>query len=447
MRLNLMGAAALAALALAVSGGAARAEVQASGDPALYWNQVLATGLSGPPVVQSRSYAMVSTAIHDAVNSTAGNPAGNFIQGVATQGGDTRAATAVAAYNVLVAINPAKIADYTTALNASLALVPDGVAKTNGIATGTAIAAATLAFRANDGFSTPSSYLPTGQIGHWAPTGPVPPGAPNGGAVAAQFADMTPWVMTSPDQFRPAPPPNIGSIAYAVAYNEVMAIGSSTSATRTADQTTAAQFWAGTAGVQQWVQAGLDIVEPEGLSTLENARLFAMLTVSVADTLIGVWDSKFEYDLWRPVTAIHTDDGNPLTTADGAWLSLIGNPSYPAYASGLSGVAGASSTILAAFLGDAHNFCMTGTAGTRCWSSFSEAALDGASSRLWGGIHFRFDNETGLLMGQDIASFTIASTAFDVVPEPATWAMMILGFGLAGAMIRRRSRRTDFAAG
>src|SRR4030095_6267439 len=207
---------------------------------------------------------------------TTGNPAGNFVQGTTTFGGDTRAATAVVAYNVLVAVNPAKTADHTAALHVSLALVPDGPAKTAGIATGTAIATATLAFRANDGSTAVVPYSPTGAIGHWAPT---PPGFLP--AVAPQWGDQTPWVLTSGDQFRPPPPPNIGSIAYAAAYNEVMAVGSANSQTRTGDQTTAALFWAGTGGVQQWVQAGVAIADDANLSTIENARLFALLTVSV----------------------------------------------------------------------------------------------------------------------------------------------------------------------
>jgi hypothetical protein len=432
---------AIGAVSLAASSQNAGAEVLASGDPALYWNQVLASGISGPPVVQSRTYALVSTAIHEAVNATSGFQDRSYLQGVQTSGGDTRAATAVAAYNVLVATNPAKTSDYVTALNASLALVPDGAAKTNGIATGQAIAAAALSARANDGSSAIVNYVATGEIGHWAPTPPA-----FGSPVAPQWADQTPWILTSGDQFRPIAPPSIGSVEYAQAYNEVLVIGAANSATRTKDQTDAALFWAGTAGAQQWVQAGVSIAGTAGLSTLDNARLFALLSTSIADAVIGVWDSKYEYDYWRPYTAIHTDDGNPLTNADLSWTSLITSPSYPGYAGGLSGVNGAGSTILASILGDAQSFCMTGTAGSRCFDSFTGTALDGANSRLWGGIHFRFDNEQGLLLGQRVANFTLASIAFDPVPEPGTWAMMVLGFGFLGAVVRRRRRASSVGA-
>jgi hypothetical protein len=431
---HVLGLAAASAL-LSAAPGAALASVPASGDPALYWNQVLATGLAGPPVIQSRGFAMVSTAIHEAVNATTGFQDYRFVPGVQTSGGDTRAATAVAAYNVLVAVNPAKAADYAAARDASLALVPDGAAKTAGMATGAAIATATLALRANDGATAVSTYSPTPGIGNWQPT---PPGL--GQAVAPQWGDVTPWVTASGEQFRPPPPPNIGSLEYATAYNEVMSVGAANSATRTADQTAAALYWAGVLPTQ-WVQAGLSVAETSGLSTLENARLFALLNTSLADTFIGVWDSKFEYDLWRPITAIHNDDGNPLTALDVTWTPLLNTPPYPSYISGLSGVNGASSTVLASLLGDAHSFCMTTAAtGTRCWGSFSEAASEGANSRMWGGIHFRFDDDAGLLLGQQVAGYVLSTHAFDAAPEPAAWAMMILGFGLSGALLRRGRR-------
>lgn len=426
--------AALGALFAAAS--PARAEVAVSGDPALYWNQVLSKGLPGGPVVSSRGYAMVTSAIHDAVNATTTGKANYALMpGVVTPGGDTRAATAVAARNLLVALNPAGTATYDAALADSLALVPDGAAKTNGIATGGLIAAAMTTLRTGDGAGAPSTYTPGGGLGDWAPT---PPG--NLPAAIPSWAQVDPWLMGSPDTFRPGPPPNIGSAEYAAAYNEVMAIGSATSALRTADQSASASFWVGAAGAAPWLQAGLGAVENDGLSTLENARIFALIATATADAVIGIWDAKYEYDYWRPVTGIRNGDldGNAGTVGDAGWNPFVTTPNHPSYISGHSGIAGAAATVLGSLLGDSQNFCLTAAAMTRCWDSYSGAAQDAADSRLWGGIHWRFDNEAGLALGQQVGANAMASITFDAVPEPSTWAMMILGFGAAGAMMRRR---------
>jgi len=427
-----------AALAVGLAVAApATADVPVSGDPALYWNQVLATGLTGSPTVTSRSYAMVSGAIYDAVNATTGGTHVSFVSGVSTSGGDTRAATAVAARNLLVALNPAKTADYDAALTNSLALIPAGVDKSNGIATGTAIATAALAARAADGSSALSTYSPTPGVGNWQPT---PPG--NLPAAVPQWAGVDPFVISSPDLFRPAAPPPLGSVAYAVAYNEVMAIGSAGSVTRTADQSASANFWVQAAGTAPWLQAGLGVAEGAGLSSIENARLFAMISTSVADSIIGIWDAKYEYDFWRPVTAIRSGDldGNDATIVDAAWTPYIVTPNHPSYISGHSGVAAAGATVLADFFGDSQDFCLMSGGLNRCWTSFSGAAEDAANSRLWGGIHWSFDNEAGTVLGREVAQYVLNSGAFALVPEPGSWAMMILGFGLAGAVLRRRSQ-------
>ena len=430
--------AAFAVLTTCAVAATAHAEVAASGDPALYWNQVLSKGLTGSPTVTSRSYAMVSAAIYDAVNATTGKTHAEFVTGVPTSGGDTRAATAVAARNMLVALNPAKTADYDAALSASLALVPDGVAKTKGMATGAAIATASLAARVGDGSTAPSTYAPTPGVGHWQPTPPA--GLP---AAVPQWADVTPFVMSSPDQFRPGPPPNVGSAAYAAAYNEVMTIGSATSGVRTADQSASASFWAQASGTAPWLQAGLGIAEGAGLPSIENARLFALISTSIADSVIGIWDAKYEYDFWRPVTAIRAGDadGNDLTAGDALWTPFITTPNHPSYISGHSGVSSAGATILESFFGDAHHFCLLASGLSRCWDGFEEAALDAANSRLWGGIHWRFDNEAGTALGRQVGQYALNSRAFDAVPEPAAWGLMILGFGYAGGLLRRSRRR------
>lgn len=432
-------------LAGLATGTASAATVTAADDPVLYWNQVLITGLAGSPTLTSRGFAMVNVALHDAVNATLGSPNYGFLGPVATSGGDTRAAASVAARNVLAYLNPAKTAEFDAALATSLALIPDGIDKTNGIATGMTISAAAIANRMDDGLNAVVPYTPGGAPGGWVPT-------PAGFAPAAlpQWAHMDPWLMSSVDQFRPGAPLALGSAEYAAAYNEVMAIGSLGSLSRSGDQTAAAQFWAtpGASGTGPWVQAGIDASLVDGLSTIENATLFALLSTSVADAIIAVWDAKYHYDFWRPVTAIHGGglDGNAATIADASWMPLIGTPAHQSYISGHSAVAASATTILGSIFGDDTPFCLASGLLNRCWASYSASAFDAANSRLWGGIHWGFDNEAGLIAGQQAAQFAIDGLAFDAVPEPASWALMIAGFGLLGAAIRRRAIPTYVSA-
>lgn len=423
------------AAAAIMSGSSASATVAVTDDPVLYWNQVLSTGLAGSPTVTSRGFALVGVAMHDAVNATLGKPDINYLKGVVTPGGDTRAAASVAAHDLLVQLNPAKQAQFDAALAASLALVPDGVDKINGMATGAKIAQATLASRAMDGSTAVVNYTPSGLPGRWAPTPPgfVPASLP-------QWADVDPWLMQSGDQFRPAPPPGLTSEAYTAAFKEVMSLGVANSATRTVDQTASALFWAGAAGTGPWIQAGIDGAQAKGLSTIENARLFGLLSVAIADASIATWDAKYTYDYWRPVTAIRLADldGNAATISDPNWTPLIVTPPHPSYMSAHAAVAGTAGTILGAFLGDANPFCLTAGANSRCWTGYDAAALDAANSRLWGGIHWSFDNTVGLDVGQSLGRYALGSGAFQAVPEPMSWALMITGFGLAGLGLRRR---------
>lgn len=435
-RLVVAGAAACALMGAAMAGPASGA-VTVGDDPALYWSSLVSSTIAGPPVLTSRSTAMAQIAIFQAANATTGQTFGNYLYS-GTSTGDTRAAIAVAARNVLAMVNPSRVADYNAALAASLALVPDGAAKAEGIALGEAVAAATLAFRNGDGSSATFAYSPQapGTPGAWQPT----PGA-FAPAVAPQWQNVTPWVMTNTDQFLAAAPPALDSVTYALDFNEVKAIGSLNSLTRTADQTNAAVVWASTAGVNPFLNIGIDLAQANGMSTAEAARMLALLALSNADTLISVWDSKYHYDFWRPVTAIQQAgiDGNAATIADPNWATRIATPAYPSHSSGLSALAGNATTILASFFGDATNFCVVGTAGQRCFDSFAEAAEEGANSRIYGGIHFRFETEAGLRQARGIANYTL-SNALAPVPEPSTWALLILGFGVVGATLRARKR-------
>jgi hypothetical protein len=425
---------AAALIGLTAAGAAGAADVPVGGDPVLYWNQVLKTGLAGSPTVTSRGFAMVDVAMHDAVNATVGSTNRAYLGPVATPGGDTRAATSKAARDVLVSLNPAKTADFDAALAASLALVPDGPAKTNGIATGAAIAAAAISSRAADGSTAVVAYSPTGAIGHYAVT---PPG--NVPASLPQWGGVDPWVMSSGSQFRPGAPPAVGSAEYVAAYNEVMTLGAFGSGVRTADQTASALFWAGAAGSGAWVQAAIDASLADAQSTLEYASIFALLTTSLADAAISSWDAKYAYDYWRPITAIQMGDldGYVATVGDTTWTSLIAAPPHPSFMSAHATVAGAAAGILGNAFGDANPFCLTAGPNSRCWDSFSGSATDAANSRLWAGIHWSFDNAAGLAAGQQIAQYAIASNFFDAVPEPSSWTLMILGIAAMGAMLRR----------
>ena len=420
--------------AVPASGGT----VLVTGDPVLYWNELLMSGIAGPPVVQSRSYAMVNVAMFDAVNATYNNPDRAYYANIANAGGDTRAAASVAAHDVLVHLNPAKAAEFDAALFASLALVADGQAKTDGIATGAAFAAAAIAGRLNDGSSVMGSYSPTGLPGDWAPTPPgfAPPLMP-------QYANVTPWLMSSPAEFLPGPPPALTSAEYTAAYLEVMELGSATSATRTADQSDAAVFWANSP-FGTWFRAGSDQSQIDGLTTLENAELFALLSIGIADAAIATWNAKFVYDFWRPVTAIQNadTDGNPDTIQVDDWASWIVAPPHPSYTSGHSALSNAAATVLTEKLGAGDGFCLTAAGINRCFGDFASAAQEAASSRLWGGIHWSFDNEAGLAIGRAAALNALTDGRFDAVPEPDTWAMMIVGFGLLGGAMRRRRQRT-----
>lgn len=431
---QLFRAIAFAVLATAAS-QPARAAITISGDPVLYWNKIMLDTLPASQAI--RAYAMMNIAVYDSVNAASGYQSHTFLNGVSAPGGDTRAAAAQAAHDVLVAVNPGAAAQYDAALTDSLALVANGSAKTNGVLTGQAYAAASVASRANDGAFDPVTYTPSGLPGRYAPTPPGSTTLP----IFPQWADVDPFILDSPSQFRAGPPPAIGSAAYATAFNEVKELGSAGSATRTADQTAAAQFWA-TANGSTYMRLALEASEDEGLSTLDSARLFARLGTGVADTLIALWDTKYYYDYWRPITAIRNADldGNPLTIADPTWQSLIAAPAHPDYVSAHSALGAAVTSILLDTIGD-EAFCATlAPAPQRCWSSLEAMSLDGALSRIYGGIHFRFDSEAGIAMGTQVAQFQRASGAFAAAPEPASWALMIAGFGLVGLALRRERR-------
>ena len=389
-----------------------------AGDVVLEWNAIaVETTKTLVPALttqrQTRMMAMVHGAVFDAVNSVERDYDPYLVKVGTPRWASADAAAAVAAHDVLVGLVPAKQAAFDDSLAASLAAIPDGPAEDEGAAVGRAVAAAMLAHRQDDGFNAVVPYTPGTEPDDWQPTPPAfaPP-------VTPQLATTDPFALRAPDQFRAAPPPPITSAAFTQAFDEAKALGAVNSTTRTAEQTEIARYWVGPAGTVlppgQWNRIARTVATARGNSMPENARLFALLNFGMADAQISCWDTKYTYNFVRPITAIRNaaNDGNDDTVADPAWTPLITTPAHPSYTSGHSTVSAAAATILGTFFGDdsiafedTAELSAGGATITRSFGGFWEAAEEAASSRLYAGIHWSFDNEVGLEAGRDVGRF------------------------------------------
>ncbi len=364
---------------------------------------------------------MVHAAILDVVNAIE-QTAGYYITLEAPAGTNLQAAIAGAAEAILAYVYPAQAATFTTILTDTLATVPDGPGKTDGLALGRTVADAILAIRAKDGWDNYMDYVPGDETGAWQPTKPM-----FDVALLPQWASLEPFAMTASDQFRPAGPPELQSQAYTDAYNEVRSLGRADSETRTPEQLQIARFWADGPGTitpsGHWNQIAGQIALAQGNSIGENARLFARLNLALADAAIAAWDAKYAYSSWRPVTAIQNGDldGNDLTTGESAWTPFLITPPFPEYISGHSTFSSAAAAILTATFGDNLAFTTNspGLPGvTRSFASFTAAAQEAGQSRIYGGIHFQFGNQDGLAVGRAVANHVLARFSLTSDTQP-----------------------------
>lgn len=400
------------ALALAVS-------ATASADVVTDWNNVTLDVIREEPLtppVAERTLAIVHVAIFDAVNGVDRLYEPYLVTHKAPRGASAEAAAAGAAFTALVKLYPDRGLELVWELLESLDQVPNGPGKWKGLAWGARVGRKIYRARRNDGWDSEVEYTPSGEFGRWQPT---PPGFLP--ALLPQWGLVTPWTMLSADQFRPEAAPAVGSPEFAIDYNEVKDLGEVDSPTRTADQTEIAYFWEDGGGSVtpggHWMVIAQGLADELDTDLVENARLFALLALTQADAAIVAWDAKFHYDYCRPVTNIRLEadlDGNPDTVGDPDWLSELPTPPFPTYTSGHSTFSGSSARILERFLGtDDYSFCgqspdperwpdhLPGV--ERCWESFSEAAEEAGQSRVYGGIHWQFDNTAGLTSGRALA--------------------------------------------
>jgi hypothetical protein len=382
----------------------------AMGDAVTDWNQTSMDVLKAANVLGlpwTRSMAMVHVAIADAVNTVQDRYTRYALTVPVAPGASADAAVAAAARGVLVQLYPAQAAKVDEAYAAALKPIPDGSAKTDGIAIGERAAAAILADRANDATNVPDTYRPVTTPGVWIPT--TPP-------ISSEYAQAKGWVMVRPDQFRPGPPPALPSAVYARDYNEVKEIGGVKSTKRTPQQTEAVRFWSQLNFTPSWNQAARQLSASKGLGLAENARLFALLHMGTANVFIADWDAKFHYNFWRPITAIRNgdQDGNDATERDAGWSPLNATPMHPEYPSAAAIIAGVGAGILESVFGtSALPFTIVDYANpslTRPFGSAVQMAEEQREVRVWGGIHYRTSLAVSDEMGRKMAAFVVANT-------------------------------------
>lgn len=321
---------------------------------------------------------------------------------------DAQAAAAAAHRTVMQRLLPAQSAAVDRAYEGALALVPDGPAKEAGIALGDRLAQTLLTERLNDGASAPDTYRPLTQAGQYVPTA---------AAAIPQWPQRKPWLLSSAAQFRPAPPPSLASERWAQDYREVLSLGGRAASARSTEQTDVARFWEYSLPA---IYHGVvrSVANQPGRDLARNARLFAVVAQAMDDAMIAVFDAKYHYHFWRPVTAIRNGDldGNDATQRDASWASLIEAPMHPEYPSGHSILAATVAAVLKAELGSQPTPEMSTTSptlnnATRRWRSLDDFVREVSDARVWAGIHFRSATTIGEAMGRSVGELAARQLA------------------------------------
>jgi PAP2 superfamily len=390
---------------LVLLSGLAATSVQA--DMVTDWNSValdavIAAREAQP--TQARSVTMVHVAMFEAINAIDQRYKPYVVKVSPSPGASREAAAGAAAHAILIRLYPGQTASFDKALTSSLSQIVDGEAKRSGILLGESVAQEVYNTRAAEIANSPNTYRPRTAPGVYVPT-TLP--------VATEAARFKPWLLQEPAQFRPAAPISLESAQWASDYNEIKELGGRDGTKRSSEQTVVGQFWIVT-GPPAWNPVIRALAATKEFSLIENARLFALAHMAGADAYIAVFDAKYAYDFWRPITAIRNGDidGNADTIYDPAWAPLIDTPMHPEYPCAHCITAAAVATVLESEFGSGPVGPITMTSPTapgvtRSWNRIDDYVTEVKNARIWAGVHYRFSTEIGEAMGRKIGHLAV----------------------------------------
>jgi hypothetical protein len=378
----------------------------ATADVIIDWNETAVTaGYAArvSPGLSARNIAMVHVAMFEALNSIEPRYAPYRSQLPVESGASMDAAAAAAAHYLLARMYPDQAKQMEKAFQASLGAVADGPPKTEGIRLGEEAARAILFERSTDGAAAPNTYRPFTIPGRYVPT-ELP--------VMSSWGAVRPFALKTSSQFRPVPPYALTSMQWAKDYNEVKKMGAKSGSDRTAEQSEIARFWA-FVGPATYNPIARQLATANNLGVLENARFFALFSMAATDAGMAIFEAKYKYNLWRPVTAIRNGDldGNKATERDPSWEPFVATPMHPEYPCAHCTFQSTAASVLEAFFGDqVATFKLTSITAPgviRSFSKLSDYVAEVVNARVYDGVHYRTSGEVGAAMGRKIGQYTV----------------------------------------
>jgi hypothetical protein len=388
---------------------AAVAATTARADVVMEWNaqaDAIAASQRLASPVHSRALSLLHVAMFEAVNAIERRYQPYRLSLVADRRTSAQAAAAVAGYTVLHSLYPDEKAALEKTLARMLGEVEEGNPKERGMILGRKAATDLITLRADDGSDRVETWRPITQPGVYVPTAPV---------VSPTVGEYTPWVMTSAAQFRAGPPPSLSSETWTRDFNEIREVGALASKTRTAEQSSAAKFWLLT-GARTWNPLVQQVAQSRKMNLLDCARLYALASMAGMDAYIAVFEAKYTYNLWRPVTAIRNADitGNPATPREAGWQPLSDTPMHPEYPCAhcitSAAVAAVIRGVVGEDIGEVAITSPTAPGVTRRFTTLDEYTTEVSNARIWAGFHYRFSTVAGQDMGRKIGELTVATS-------------------------------------